>query len=139
MLAACIHEAELETNEESWFLLRAVLHVLLASKPHPRALKANAAAATEAGLSRAASLLKAYREISSQELPSSPPIHLTLLLFEVRDPDHCHVMQTALSAFTHFQQPVRYTEACVAKLLAQMVSIQTILRPRERNRCLPKI
>ena len=84
VLAACIHEAGVELDEESWFLLRAVLHVLLASKPHPRALKNNAAAATEAGVSRAASLLKAYREISSQELPSTAPIHLALLLFEVR-------------------------------------------------------
>ena len=84
VLAACIQDAEARAEEESWFLLRAVLQVLLASKPHPRALKANAAAATETGLSRAASLLKAYREVTNQELPATPLIHLAVLLFEVR-------------------------------------------------------
>ena len=84
VLAACIQDTEAQAEEESWFLLRAVLQVLLTSKPNPRALKMNAAAATEPGLSRAASLLKAYREITNQELPSTPLIHLALLLFEVR-------------------------------------------------------
>ena len=83
VLAECTAQAGSNPSEESWFLLRAALQLMLASKPNARALRADPAAATEIGLDRAARLLQGYREISGQELPHTPQIHFLLVMFKV--------------------------------------------------------